>query len=171
MKKKLLAIFATVGILSITTVALAYSNTKNPVSKPVTPATPETILKSVNQERTKAGLRPVMLDERLAQSAQTKADDMQNYKYFEHKNPKTGQNGYDLINVTGLQCKPGSPAENIADAGIDEYGILLNDAYHIMRGWMDSPGHKAAILNPDVDLLGFGLNKNFAVQHFCDLKE
>lgn len=37
--------------------------------------------------------------------------------------------------------------------------------------WLNSPSHKAAILNPDYTMIGMGVSNNdIAVQHFCIAK-
>lgn len=136
-------------------------------------ASPDLLLQQTNAERAKAGLNPLVLDNRLNQSAQAKADDMYENNYFQHNNPITGKHGYDWINDTGLKCKPGSPAENQQKDG----STHPMDAYHIVSdpkpggGFMSSKPHREAMLNPGIDIVGFGIRGNLVVEHFCDLVE
>ncbi|MGE9739675.1 CAP domain-containing protein, partial [Mycoplasmoides pneumoniae] len=62
----------------------------------VGPPDAQEMLELVNQERTKVGVAPLRLDERLNASAQEKADDMQNRDYYDHKSPD-GIEGYSLV--------------------------------------------------------------------------
>lgn len=127
--------------------------------------TVQELLEATNQERAKAGVPALQLDERLNRSAQAKAADMEENHYYAHTNPETGQQGYDLIDATGIKCKPGSPAENIVQT---EVGTPT--ASGALNAFMISKSHREALLSPDVDLVGFGISGRSVVQHFCDLQ-
>lgn len=125
--------------------------------------TAESLLAAVNAERAKAGVEPLVLDERLNKSAQTKADDMKARNYFGHVDPN-GKNGATYI----FDFAPGTcsyASENITDSGDPKYNTL--DAG--IKAWVDSPTHYRAMTNPDYDLTGFGITSTGLVQHFCQL--
>lgn len=164
-------VLLTLAVLSVTSAGLAYSNTKNPAVKSLPkPASPQEILTQVNMERAKVGVSPLKLDWRLNKSAQAKADDMATKGYYAHDSPIDGKHGYDWVNETGLNCRSGAPAENLMDGNgnaMDAHGIV-SDSH---GSWMTSEPHRKALLDPGVDLMGFGLNGDLAVQHFCDLEQ
>jgi uncharacterized protein YkwD len=102
----------------------------------------------VNAERAKAGCGPVHTDERLRTAARRHSADMATQDYFSH----TGQDGsspWDRIRRAGY---PSGIGENIA------YGYP--SAADVMRGWMNSAGHRANILNCDAHAIGVGLAYN-----------
>jgi len=136
----------------------------------VGPPDAQEILELVNKERTKVGVAPLKLDERLNASAQEKADDMQNRDYYDHKSPD-GIEGYSLVfKHMPNRCRYAS--ENLAN-------ILIPDSNsrNPISTWMSSTkGHREAILDKDYDLVGFGIAKDkygnsLIVQHFCDLNQ
>jgi uncharacterized protein YkwD len=141
------------------TVTTAKEDTRQQSEAP----TVETLLARVNEERAKVGVNPLTLDPLLNKSAQMKSDDMFTNKYFAHVNPKTGFNGPDYMDIVGVKCMWTS--ENIrANNG------TANTTYYAMKAWMNSPTHKAAILDPRYDTTGFGINGYYLTQHFCDLE-
>ncbi len=140
-------------------------NTTEPVKQPEiavkqpSPPTVEEIYRLVNEERAKVGVAPLKLDERLNQSAQEKVNDMVTNNYFAHANPTTGVHGYTLIDKYLPECKIGS--ENLlANITTSRTGI---------DWWLNSPSHKAAILNQDFALTGVAVKNDYVVQHFCRL--
>lgn len=95
------------------------------------------IISETNLQREVDGLDPLSENEILSAAAKAKADDMFKNQYFEHVSPSGVEPaslvksfGYDYI-VTG---------ENL---------ILGNFASEkeLVQSWMDSPGHRANILN------------------------
>ncbi|HEX2952516.1 MAG TPA: CAP domain-containing protein, partial [Bacillota bacterium] len=92
------------------------------------------ILQQVNAERTKAGLAPLTIDQRLVETARTKSQDMIDYGYFDHQSPDLGS-PFDQMNRAGITYQ--SAGENIA--GNDSAAAAMTD-------WMNSPGHRANIL-------------------------
>ena len=115
----------------------------------------------VNEERAKAGIKPLVRNEKLDYSAQQKSDDMAKYNYFSHDNPSTGFHGYDYI-PRGM-C-PGYQSENITHSATTDRNKASMD------GWMDSPPHRKAILDPDYEYAGVGVNGDYGTMHFCDLE-
>jgi len=103
------------------------------------------ILELVNEERTAMGLTPLVLDKDLCEVAKAKAEDMMINNYFDHTSPTYGS-PFEMMTQFGITYS--AAGENIA-AG---YG----SAESVMIGWMNSPGHRANILNGNYTQLGVG---------------
>jgi uncharacterized protein YkwD len=99
----------------------------------------------VNEERTKAGVGPLIIDDRLTQVARAHSQDMFNRGYFAHENPD-GQSPFDRMGKAGITFKVAG--ENIAFAPSVELAH---------NGLMRSPGHRANILNPNFGHVGYGI--------------
>ncbi|QPC47426.1 CAP domain-containing protein [Mangrovibacillus cuniculi] len=106
------------------------------------------VLDLVNQERQKAGLQPVQLDEQVASVATKKSEDMRDNNYFSHTSPTYGS-PFDMLKQFGVNYN--SAGENIA-AG-------QRTPEEVMKAWMESPGHKANILSSNFTHLGVGVAK------------
>ncbi len=103
------------------------------------------VLSLTNTERAKAGCDPVEADDRLARAAQLHSEDMSANNYFSH----TGQNGSSFVDRAKAQGHPSPGAENIAQG--------QSSAESVMDAWMNSPGHRANILNCSLKSLGVGV--------------
>lgn len=103
------------------------------------------MLALVNAERERAGLRPLEADERLATVARTHSDEMFRLGYFAHESPTSG-NVVDRLDAAGLAWLV--TGENLA---------LAQDVAEAHQGLMDSPGHRANILNPAFTRVGIGV--------------
>lgn len=103
------------------------------------------VLKLVNAERAKQGLKPLTLSSKLTSIANEKAKDMANNNYFSHTSPTYGS-PFQMLQKFGVSYK--TAGENIA-AGQDSAQQVMND-------WMNSSGHKANILNANYTELGVG---------------
>lgn len=116
------------------------------------------ILRLVNIERKKAKLKPLKLSRELLRPAAIRAREIKTL--FSHTRP----NGLPFHSTFyGIDYK--IAGENIA-AGQTSCEI-------VMRDWMNSPGHRANILNKKYKYLGVGYSydentkfKHFWVQHF-----
>ncbi|RLU96676.1 hypothetical protein CTZ27_16830 [Streptomyces griseocarneus] len=104
------------------------------------------ILALVNEERAKAGVRPLSASPRLAALAQAFSDDMARRGFFAHTDPD-GRSPWDRAARRGIENLGG---ENIARG--------QPDARAVMDAWMNSSGHRANILNGDYRTLGIGIN-------------
>lgn len=103
------------------------------------------ILSLVNVERSKAGLKPLTLNSQLNQAAQNHTNDMISKGYFSHNSP-TGSTMVSRVNAVGYRYS--TIGENIAAGS--------STASATMTQWMNSPGHRANILNPNFRELGVG---------------
>ncbi|MEZ5320511.1 MAG: CAP domain-containing protein [Microthrixaceae bacterium] len=99
----------------------------------------------VNRERAANGLGPVTQCRRLSLAAQAHSDDQAAHTTMSH----TGSDG-------------SSPADRVTAAGYVWTTIGENVAYgyddedEVMTAWMNSPGHRANILDADFTNLGLG---------------
>ncbi|WP_410536223.1 CAP domain-containing protein [Streptomyces sp. KL2] len=102
------------------------------------------VLRLVNLERAEAGCQPVTADPELAELAGEFSQDMATRGFFSHTSPN-GDTPWDRAEAAGIDNLGG---ENIARGQAD--------ARAVMDAWMDSPGHRANILNCDYRTLGVG---------------
>ena len=99
------------------------------------------ILRLVNQARAANGVSPALTDDsRLDTAAQAHTNYMTSTLNFDH----TGW----VAEIAATGYPGGTLGQNIA-AG-------YTTASSVMQGWMNSPGHKANILNPSFKNLGVG---------------
>jgi len=103
------------------------------------------MLDLVNAARTSAGLKPLQADMTLVKLARLKAQDMINKNYFSHTSPTYGS-PFDMMKAAGVTYK--YAGENLAGApGVDIAHTNL----------MNSPGHRANILNANFTRVGIGV--------------
>ncbi|MBW8487451.1 CAP domain-containing protein [Actinomadura parmotrematis] len=97
-----------------------------------------------NSERAKAGCPALRVDARLVTAARKHSADMAAHNYFDH-NSQDGTTPWTRMERAGYS-DPG--AENIA--------MGYATAAAVMKGWMNSPGHRANILNCKLRAIGVG---------------
>ncbi|CUK00234.1 Cysteine-rich secretory protein family protein [Ruegeria denitrificans] len=117
------------------------------------------MLALINDERTSRGLNPLQLETRLNDSAEDHSTWMLNADIFSH----TGSGG-------------SSATERMQDAGFDFSGSwrsgeniawqsergtegISDDVEQLHQSLMNSPGHRANILNPDYEYIGIGIEE------------
>ena len=157
--RKILSIAVLVLLLTATS-ATTYSETITSSTKTeiTRDEAIEEIVRLVNIERKKEGLKPLKLSRELLRPAQIRAREIT--KVFSHTRP----NGLPFSSAFyGIDYK--TAGENIA-AG-------QTSCEMVMQQWMDSPGHRANILNKNYKYIGVGYlydkstrYKHFWVQHF-----
>ncbi|WP_328301019.1 CAP domain-containing protein [Streptomyces sp. NBC_00435] len=104
------------------------------------------VLELVNQERAQAGCKvSVRANPPLAALAGAFSKDMAVRGFFDHTDPD-GNTPWDRATKAGIS---GMGGENIARG--------QGDAQAVMKAWMNSPGHKANILNCEFRTLGVGM--------------
>lgn len=103
----------------------------------------------VNGERQNAGLNKLEVDPELSRIAEIKAEDMVKNNYFDHNSPTFGS-PFDMAKEFDYSYS--SFGENIA------YGYTTPES--VVKGWMDSPGHKANILHNGYTNIGVGTAKD-----------
>ena len=121
----------------------------------------EACLSLVNQERAKVGLAPLASDARLVAAAQGYAELLNQGIPFSHRGPD-GSTPLSRMNAAGVNWSNATAmGENIAR------GFL--SAESVMAAWMNSPGHRAAILEPRFTHVGIGVAGTSWVQDFAGL--
>ena len=100
------------------------------------------ILDLVNQERAKAGAAPLKMDMQLMENAMQRA--AETAILFSHTRP-------DQTSCVSIDYF--ARGENIVMASTDS-------PYTLMDLWMNSPGHRANILNPNYQSIGIGCYQN-----------
>ncbi|WP_316527679.1 CAP domain-containing protein [Kitasatospora brasiliensis] len=110
------------------------------------PSYAQQVVDLVNVQRAKAGCGPVSSEPRLASAAQSHSDDMADRNYFDHASPE-GEHADHRIEAAGYSWS--TWGENIARG--------QKDPAAVMDAWMNSPGHRANILNCAFDQLGVGV--------------
>lgn len=102
------------------------------------------VTRLTNVERAKAGCGAVRTEPKLAVAALAHSRDMVDRDYFSHDSPD-GKGPGDRATAAGY---PNWSGENIAKG--------YPDAAAVVQGWMNSPGHKANILNCSSKATGVG---------------
>ena len=99
----------------------------------------------VNKERVKSGLAPLTFDTMLRDVARAHSQDMFARGYFSHYTPE-GRSPFDRMTNAGITFM--YAGENLALAPSTDLA---------MQGLMNSPGHRANILNPNFKKIGIGV--------------
>ena len=113
------------------------------------------ILTLTNQERANNGLPALTFDPHLELVAQAHGRDLALQQYFSHTN-LYGMGFTDRLDA--VERPPYTPGEDIAGENILR-GLAPNpddSPAQTVTWWMNSPGHRANILNPNVTHLGVG---------------
>ncbi|MFF0303718.1 CAP domain-containing protein [Streptomyces sp. NPDC004562] len=124
----------------------AEERTSAPVTVSAEAAAAAEVLRLVNDERAQVGCTPLAANSALADLAQDFSEDMAQRGFFDHTDP-SGASPWDRAAKAGVTDLGG---ENIARGQAD--------AAAVMEAWMNSPGHKANILNCDFKTLGVGVH-------------
>lgn len=113
------------------------------------------VVKLVNQERTKAGLKSLNGDSALNNMALVKAKDMNDNTYFSHTSPTYGS-PFEMMKSFGISYS--YAGENIAKG--------QKTPADVVTAWMNSEGHRANILSANYTLIGVGYYNGHWVQEF-----
>lgn len=117
------------------------------------------VIRLTNIERAKVGSAPLQYHEKLQQAAMVRAKELDTL--FSHTRP----NGEDSSTATAEFDVGGDSGENIA--------MGYDSPESVMRGWLNSPGHRAALLSEGENYIGVGFYQNdygtcFWTQNFAD---
>lgn len=134
----------------------------------------------VNQARTREGRAPLRWSEPLARIGRDHSADMAARDFFAHTNPD-GETFDDRFRRHGFECRnPDLVGEVVGVMGENLYfsppyrsvrvvrrGLRMTQAYDwktledvardAVQGWLDSPGHRRNLLNPDHATQGIGV--------------
>jgi uncharacterized protein YkwD len=109
----------------------------------------QTILDLTNKERAKEKLSPLVMNPILTRVARAHSANM----------VRKGEMKHDLDGKR--------PAQRVEEAGYDYKRVAENLAWtdgdtleNVMKGWMDSKGHRENILNPGFTEIGIGIARN-----------
>ena len=113
----------------------------------------QSILCLVNERRAAAGVGSVTRNPKLEQAAMAHSGDMVSNGFFAHTSPK-GIDFVDRITDTGYIARAGSwlAGENLAWGS----GSLSTPA-ELVKGWMESPPHRANLLKDQFREIGIGV--------------
>ena len=117
---------------------------KVPTTRP-RPDLEKQMLDLVNQERVKAGLKPLAPDPELTEVARKHSADMFARGYFAHDTPE-GVTPFDRMRAANVRFL--TAGENLA---------LAPTIPVAHTGLMNSPGHRANILRPEFGRVGIGV--------------
>lgn len=107
----------------------------------------ENILNSVNSERGQRNLATLNTNAMLSSAAQSKSDDMVARHYFAHVDP---EGNYIWVKIVGAGYIPYLQlGENLA--------IEFSDTESLVSAWMNSPTHRANLLNEGFRDQGMGV--------------
>ncbi|MEI2583612.1 CAP domain-containing protein [Scytonema sp. PRP1] len=113
------------------------------------------VFELTNQERAKNGLSPLKANAELNYAADKYAEEMSKRGVLSHTGPD-GSKPWDRAEAVGYEAR--MMGENIA-AG-------QRTPEQVVKGWMDSPGHRANILRSQYTDIGVGFYNNYWVQGF-----
>ena len=149
-----------------------------------------TAMSLVNEARAEQGLSPLESSDELVQTATRHSEDMAARGYFAHDSPD-GDTYLDRYREAGFYCQrkiewiTHQGAENIFQGWATSSWTLQNwriveikvsNAEHLaqqaVEGWMQSPGHRANILNRVWQQQGIGVatgygDRVYITQNFC----
>lgn len=103
------------------------------------------VVRLVNEVRAENGLKHLIQDWQLSRVARYKSQDMKDLRYFSHTSPTYGS-PFDMMKKFGISYR--TAGENIAK------GYQTPEA--VVNAWMNSPGHRANILNSTYTHIGVG---------------
>ena len=103
------------------------------------------VVRLVNEIRISHGLKPLTEDWQLSRVARYKSQDMRDLGYFSHTSPTYGS-PFEMMKNFGITYR--TAGENIAK------GYSTPKA--VVDAWMNSPGHRANILNSSYTHIGVG---------------
>ncbi len=105
----------------------------------------EEVVRLVNAERAKNGLKPLIHDWELSRVARYKSQDMKDNNYFSHTSPVYGS-PFQMMKKFGISYR--TAGENIARGQATPQAVV--------NAWMNSSGHRANILNASFTHIGVG---------------
>jgi hypothetical protein len=106
----------------------------------------EELLSLTNRERQSVGVGSLVINDKLSQAANEKAQDMFDYNYWAHNSP-TGKTPWVFIKSSGYKYV--YAGENLAR------GFSSADA--VVKAWMESPDHRNNMLSANYEDVGFAV--------------
>jgi uncharacterized protein YkwD len=151
---------------------------RSPLSAPIPVPSPQpepqnvaelrlALLRLVNEERIKNHLPAVLVHPALQKSAQTFAEQMIREGFFGHISP-SGETLRDRMHRSGYYEDPQFIACRCAEKFLlgENLAIGQKTPAEVMESWMESSLHRSAILSPDFEHIGIGVQAGIWVEHF-----
>lgn len=113
------------------------------------------IIRLTNELRKKHGLAPLRADSALRESARYKSNSMLQLNYFSHSNPNYNGADASYLILDVFKIKSMVVGENIGSNWSTEASDIT--AQFRFDGWLNSPPHKAAMLDSDFTRIGVGI--------------
>ncbi|NCU17353.1 CAP domain-containing protein [Pallidibacillus pasinlerensis] len=113
------------------------------------------VVKFVNHERAKRGLKPLEHNWELSRVARHKSMDMRDRRYFSHTSPTYGS-PFTMIQNYGIRYS--AAGENIA--------MGQSTPQAVVQSWMNRSGHRANILSANFTEIGVGYAKGGTGGHY-----
>ncbi len=140
---------AVVGILAMVLLSFTLTNVQSLLwvasDWMVSTILPAVIVTDTNKERAEESLQPLARNTVLDRAAQLKAEDMAKNSYFAHYSP-TGISPWYWFSQVGYSYV--HAGENLA--------VHFTDSGEVVEAWMNSPTHRANIMNGDYVEIGIG---------------
>ena len=133
-------------LLSVKVFSLAFLSLSPADSALSSAITSPNIISLTNQSRSEFGISELKENSLLSLAAQKKADSMAAEGYFSHNSPD-GRQPWDFIKEQNYRYL--MAGENLA--------VNFTEAENVEEAWMNSPGHKANILNKNFKEIGIGI--------------
>jgi uncharacterized protein YkwD len=115
-------------------------------AEPDNDITPENVLRLMNEYRAAEGLGALRLDERVVTAANDRMRHMEEEAYWAHESP-TGVTPFTWLRVRAYEFQ--LAGENLA-SGFETARLLV-------QSWMESPGHRANIMEPEYQDCGIAI--------------
>lgn len=146
--------------------AVAYAG---PLEEGIDASNVETHVVSLsNEERRAAGVGATTRDPDLAAVARAHSRDMRARDFVNHTNPD-GQGPQDRADAAGLECRVGENIYQSPQGSLADSERALAD--HVVRSWLDSPGHRRTLLADGYERQGVGVaigaDGVYVTQLFC----
>lgn len=147
----------------ITRTATTYGSTTSSYTSQQSPGTIQDLFFFTNQERLRMGLPELRYNKDLEKAAQRHSADMARNNYFSH-DALDGSDLKDRVALTDYRYT--NVGENLFWRTPD------NDPAYAVQGWMESPGHRKNMLDPQFTEIGLGYavdqanGKHYYVQVF-----
>lgn len=106
-----------------------------------------------NVERARGQEADLALNKSLSQAAQEKANDMVQRDYWSHNAPD-GTTPWSFVESNGYEYQ--AAGENLA------FGFM--NSQQVITGWMNSPEHRANVLNRNYQEIGIGITESLNFQ-------
>lgn len=110
---------------------------------------PESARTMINGYRSKKGLKPLTMNDKLTQAAKRHSADLARHDRIAHKG-SDGTDPWDRVRKTGYKAR--LAAENV---GAGQLSLA-----EVFKGWQDSPEHDKNLLLPDATHMGIALVQN-----------